>query len=351
MNLDIRYDSHDSFSKLQGAESFARMDAKAQQQARLDSNAKFFMTKDSTMSEARAYHLAKDLEFEYGEVLAEMYEPKSALRLFSQDTRPRPGAKTHSVKFKTHGGQARYFRANANDQGGVSVGIRKQEFPIHPIVTSIEFNYFDLLSDSFAGTSLRDDLEDAAREVMNDFLNQKVWYGDEDMGVYGVLNYPWLPKLASSIVIQDATSADSILLWLHGIANYAAQASNETAAPNRMVMSTRMRDYLGTRKRTTTSDETILEAFLRNNSYISSIDTAPEIQGAGAGGTDIVLLDRAGDRTSVANVVPQGFTMLPIQQIGYDYKIPVFAMHGGVIMRRPLNNLKVEVAFNGTTIA
>jgi hypothetical protein len=292
---------------------------------------------------ARAYHFARELEHIYQEVLREEYAPNNALRLFSVDSSVPAGANVHTVRRIQHEGEARYYRANASDMGSTGARRVEKQFPIHPIVTSIRINFFEQMASGFANSNLRSELEFAARRVMEDFLNDKTWNGDEDQGVVGVKNYPWVPKTFSLVPFNDVTSADAILAEMHRLANNASEVSKQTFAPNRMIMGVKLHNYLSTRKRSATTDQTILQAFLQDNPYITSVDAANELDGAGPNGEDMMILDRAGDRSSIANVVPQGFTMLPIQQVGFDFEIPCYMLHGGVVMRYPLNNLVAYV--------
>lgn len=294
---------------------------------------------DSNDLTSRAFHFARELEHIYQDLLRDEYAPNSALRLFSIDSSVPAGANTHTVRRIQHEGEARYYRANASDRG--STGARKveKEFPIHPIVTSIKLNFFEQMASGFANSNLRSELEFAAKTVIEDFLNDKTWTGDEDQGAVGILNYPWIPKTFGLQVFSDATAADTILSEMHRLANNASEVSKTVYAPNRMTMGVKLKNYLSTRKRSATTDQTIMQAFLQDNDYISTVEVAPELDGAGPNGEDIMLFDRAQDRGSIANVIPQGFAMLPIQQTGFDFEIPCYMIHGGVIMRRPLNNL------------
>jgi hypothetical protein len=288
---------------------------------------------------ARAYHFARELEHIYQEVLREEYAPNNALRLFEVDSSVPAGANAHTVRRIQHEGEARYYRSNASDRGSSGARRVEKQFPIHPIVTSVKINFFEQMASGFANSNLRTELEFAARRAMEDFLNDKVWNGDEDQGVVGVKNYPWVPKTFSLLAFNDLSTADSILSEMHRLANNASEVSKQTFAPNRMIMGVKLYNYLTTRKRSATTDQTIMQAFLQDNPYISVIEAAHELDGAGPGGQDMMVFDRAGDRSSIANVIPQGFTMLPIQQTGFDFEIPCYMLHGGVIMRYPLNNL------------
>lgn len=296
---------------------------------------------DAATIQSRAFHFARELEHIYQGVLREQYAPNSALELFEVDSSVAPGAKTHTVQRILHEADVRYYRQNASDRG--STGARKveKEFPIHPIVTSIKMNFFEQLSDGFASSNLRSELEFAARQGMNDFLNEKTWEGDADLGVRGVLNYDWLPKSFSGVNFVDGTAADSILAELHRLRRFSYIKSKQRFKPVRMILGTALLDYLGTRKRSATTDQTILEAFLEDSRKMGhplTVEGVHELDECGPNGEDAILFDGGKNRMAIANVIPAGFSMLPVQRTGFDFEIPCYMLHGGVIMRFPLSN-------------
>ena len=295
---------------------------------------------DSSQIRTQAFHFARELEHVYQGILREEYAPNNALSLFAQDTSVPPGAKTHTVRRILHEADVRYYDGNASNRGSTGASKVEKEFPVHPIVTTIKWDYFEQLTAGFANSGLRTELEFAAKQGIEDFLNDKTWEGDADRGVRGVLNYDWLPKSVSGVVFDDTTSADAILAELHRLARFSYVHSKQKFRPNRMILGTRLMDYLGSRKRSPTTDQTILEAFLQDRRRIQPMEVveAQELDGVGPNGEDAILFDRANDRMAIANVIPQGFSMLPVQRTGFELEIPCYMIHGGVIMRFPLNN-------------
>lgn len=350
-----REDSNTEVAKVANAALRAPRDVKAASRQRYDSNKKRFaeamheftagghelFRMDSATIEARAGFFARELEHIYNEVLKEELAPNNALTLFQTDTSVPAGAKTHTVRRVQHEADVRYYRANASDRGSTGVRKNEKEFPIHPIVTSIKMNFFEQMSDGFANGGLRGELEFAARQGMEDFLNVKTWEGDEDQGVYGILNYPWLPKSFSGVAFNDSSTPDAILAELHRLRRFSYIKSKQKFKPNRVIMGSRLLDYLGTRKRGTDRDQTILAAFLEDSRAMGQpleVVGVHELDEVGPAGEDAMLFDLAHNRMSIANVIPAGFSMLPVQQTGFDFEIPCYMLHGGVIQRYPLNN-------------
>lgn len=313
-------------------------------QARANQRMRINAMRLDAVSPGRGLFLARQLEHMYNEVLRTEYAPKNAFDLFELDNRVPVGAATHTVRRIDHLGSARYHRGDSNDQPTVDVEQDEESFPVHPIVTGIQMDIFEMQAADFANFNLQAELELAAEETIMQFANDKTFTGDEDRRALGIFNYPYLPKDAAAIPFNNSQTADAILAEMHRLANFAAQRSKGKMAPDTWIMSIALRDYLSTRKRSATTDQTILQAFLQDNRYITEVVGIFEMSEAAPGGLDYALLYKRGDLRSVANVVPQGFTMLPIQEQGFKLVIPCYMLHGGVVMRDGLKNLLITIA-------
>lgn len=291
-------------------------------------------------------HLARMLEHVYSETLKDAFAPTNALDLFEVDRSVPAGARTHTIRRTRHTGKARFYEGNASRRPTVGLEQREETFNVAPIVTSIKINFFDQLAADFSGVSLRADLEDAARDVMDRFLNDKIWNGAAERKLPGVLTTPWVGKQTASVTYGPGTSPDAILADLHNKANYAVSKSKGLYTPNRMCSSIRLINYLSTTKRSATTEDTILSAFLADNPYITEVVPVHELEGAGPNGEDVALFDRKA-KDAFVRVMPRDFTMLPIIENAFELEIPCYAIYGGVISREPLHNLITYIPTSG----
>jgi hypothetical protein len=213
-------------------------------------------------------------------------------------------------------------------------------------VTSFGLDIFEQQSANFANFAAAAELLRVARDLMLQFMSDMTWYGSEEHGLYGVLNYPWLLKKVLGDALGDGTSLTpkQINAMLHAVANYPSEVSGSTFKPNAMVTTERIHNYLFNTPRSDTSDTSIGEFFLRTSKYISSIEIAPELQGVGPGGTDGILAYRK-DRMGISNVIPSSFTTLPLQSMGFEQTTYCYSSHGGVIMRNVANNMLAWVDY------
>lgn len=312
-----------------------RMDARQVRQMRDHMNRRHF----DSMGPGQGLHLARQLEHIYDEVLREEFPPTNAMSMIPVDGSVPVGAKTHTVRRISQQGEAAVHRGNAREIPRVSVSQEEESFPVHHYVIGIGFDIFELAASDFANSKLRQELQDASQVIMQEFLNEKTWFGDEDHNIYGVLNYPWTPKRVLPLAATEGADTDAMLAQINAAAGSAHEESKTVYSPNAVSVSPRMYRYMSTtRISNSVSDTTVLEFFKKANPRIQTVEEAWELQGRGPGGSDIMFFHRR-DRRSIANVIPQGFTMLPVQQVGIEYLIPCYMSHGGVIQRDVLNNL------------
>lgn len=287
---------------------------------------------------SNGFHLARQLEYIYAEVLREEFPPQSALEAFPLDNSVPAGATSHTVRRISQQGEAKVHRGNSSDVPRVGVTQEEESFPVRHYVVGIGLDIFELEASNFANSNLRQELQDAAQVTMMEFLNHKTWFGDEENGIHGVLNYPWIPKRVINQQFGPSADPMKVLAALNEAANQAHEDSKTVYSPNAVIMSPRLLRYLRTTRVDSSDSEKILDDFLSANPKIQTAEEAWELQGAGPGGTDIMLFYRR-DRRSIANVIPKTFTMLPVQAQGFEMVVPCYMSHGGVVQRDVLNNV------------
>lgn len=285
------------------------------------------------------FHMARQLEHVYADVLREPFPMQNAFTLFPMDTSVDPGARFHTVRRVYQDGEAAVYRAGNRGIPRVGVSQREEQFPVKHYVTSFVYSLFEQLSSQFANSNLVAELLRTARDILMEFANDKTWNGDSVNGLYGVLNYPWIDKKLVATAFDGTADADDVIAELNDLANFPQETSKSTFKPDTVVVSPRVRNYLMNTARSATTDTTIGEFWLRTNSLgIKNIEEAWELQAAGPGDTDGILFYRR-DRLGITNVVPQPFSTLPVQAMGFEDVTFCWMSHGGVVMRDVGNNV------------
>jgi hypothetical protein len=299
--------------------------------------------RDALTGQAGAF--PRDLEFVYAEVLNEARRPLNAMRMFRIDTRVPLGARTHTVRRRLGVGDSQIYR------GGLEIPVVRgsyveEQFRVIHLVTSVLTDYFELLSDSFAGRSqFADDTRTAIR-VLEERMNQIAFSGDGPSKVWGVLNYPHLAKTASAFAFTAANVAadpDGARAELNRLANYAIEASGGAFRPNRVATSIEVRNILTQTQNSTASDRSVAAIWLDGQEVIRQIEGAHELRGIGPAGEDGILFydDQI---NSTAIVVVQPPTPLPAHAINALQNQTIYvATIGGAVMREVGNNLLAYV--------
>lgn len=303
-------------------------------QSRVDAMIKSDHGRRDSFSPQAGFHFTRDLEHIYDEVLREPFPAPNALELFYVDGTVPVGNRTHTVRRVYQDGEAAFYRKGQKVQRA-SVSRKEQEFPIRYAVTAFGYSLFEKMSSDVANSDLHGENLRAARDILAEFLNLVFWYGHAETGMYGITNYPWLPKKVVGTAFTDDSDPRDVLAELNNIANFSHEKSLSTLQSDTLVMSPRLHNFLSTRPWSplATDGKTILTVFLENQKRITAVEEAWELQEVGPGSTDGIFAYKR-DRRGVA-VVPVGgpFNMLPPQEVGFSTDCYCWAGCGGVIMR------------------
>lgn len=276
------------------------------------------------------FYTARELEYISARVAETKYPIRSSFLLFPRWPEAPIGAKKMTIERMSLTGEAHVGRGGKKVP---RVGVTKDDesFKFAPVYTARETDIFDRMADVFAGGREEQGKQRAARKAILDRINQINWFGDKAAGLYGVLTYPWLAVVESSVVIAPSTADADIVAELNRVANWPAENSSEVFAPNKCVTSKRLRNRLANRKFDDTG-KSILKWIIENNEEITEIQTAPELREPfGDAGVDGMLFYRD-DVDSIALNMPMGIEELPVQKQGFAEVIYTYTLTGGVIM-------------------
>jgi len=283
----------------------------------------------------------RDFEHIYNEVLTEERRPLNLQSLVAMDGRVPLGARTHTVRRRLGTGDTAVYR------GGVEIPVVRgahveESFRVIHLVTSVVTDWFEMLSDSFAGrNSFADDTRDAVR-FLEERANEIGFNGDAPSKVPGLLNFPHLAKAVAGVSFTaTAIAADpaGTRAELNRLANFAMENSGGKFRPNRFATSIRIRNALMQTQNSTASDRSVGAVWLDGQPDINSIEAAHELRGIGPNGED-GLLFYDDQIQSTAFVLIQPPTPLPAHAISALQNQTVYVMTiGGVIMRNVGNNL------------
>ena len=90
-------------------------------------------------------------------------------------------------------------------------------------VTSMMIDFFEQQASNFANTGLQPLLVQGCRDTLEAFASKMTWHGSSEHGIYGVTNYPWLPKmvLSEAFTAANQASGGSLALLQAGLTKSA----------------------------------------------------------------------------------------------------------------------------------
>lgn len=321
----------------------AMRDARLRANARLI-NARLAKRSDSFSPDAGWYH-ARDLEYTLERVLEEKPLMPTALKLFPLNTEVPVGAETYRILSEESTGQARV--SSSGDLGDVplaTVSGREETRNIRHVIAGHSISIWEEQADMFAGRSRRAKLLRRNRRDINFTLNKLFW-GLEGLGalhgIYGVLDYPWLPRLDFEIGVSAATVQtfpQEVLAALHRLVNHPHERYQSVFYPDTLVLTNRVYNVLNQTILTPGHPQTVLKQFMETTQHIKRIEIAWELENAGGAGIDGVLAYLANEE-GIELVMPQGFTSLPLIDQGLRTVSVQYASCGGVQMNYPRNNV------------
>lgn len=325
----------------------ARYDAAGRVDTRCDALAKYHRHFDRKIIDeyrtvrqdalgAGAGGFPRDFEHIRQKIWEEKRQPLNAMRLFPIDREVPLGAKTHTARRAVGSGEAEVHRGGT-DFPTVRTSYVEEQFGVVYVVTSVDVNYFEALSNDFAGRNQYQRDMRLGMRMVEERLNRIAWNGYEPGKVYGVLNYPHLAKMKIARAFTSASTGEQIVAALNDLVNESYIQSGGTFQGNRMGVSPRLHRFLHQTKYHASggTDTTIAEFFLKGqdpSTGIRTIDVAQELAGVGPNSEDGILVYRD-DAEATAHVVIQPPTPLPVfQSSPIDNKTVIFAATGGMVM-------------------
>jgi len=285
----------------------------------------------------------------YNEVLTEDHPMPNALKLFPVDSSVPLGTKVHEVWRFFTAGDAKVWRGANSEIPVASMSQASEQFNVRYYVTKILWDVFEEIADGLANMDRLRILAEIARDTLEAFANQKIWYGDDANGIYGILNYPYITRFTlngpSSLgwsLEEDFSSVDTTA-YVKELVRFVTTApleSSQTFRFDRLVMSEKMSVFLKGQLVQIPSSlipMTLMDLFLKSQSVITSesqIETAWELDDCfGTGVSGIVGYKK--DRNTIANVMPGGSILaFPVTNDGFAKYQPLAMAHGGIVCRK-----------------
>lgn len=304
-----------------------------QQFVNLDANETVFFARELESKKSKAYDVVK--------------APLKAFDLFPVDTSAGPGAETIVYEQYDMTGLAKVIANYADDLPRADVKGKEFTARIKSVGNSYGYSLQEIRASQMANKSLPERKSNAAVRSQREIWNRIAFYGDAINNLQGFLtntNIPdsSAPNGAGGTPQWSTKTPDEILEDMNTLANSVITLTNGAETADTMVLPIAQYTLIASTPRSSTSDTTILEYFLKNNPFIKSVEWANEldsVQLAANGVTrftgDVAFVYRRSPDV-VTLEMPVLFEQLPVQERGLEYIIPCHSRIGGVLVYYPL---------------
>lgn len=284
---------------------------------------------------------ARQLEYIESTVYQQKYPALKARELFDIDYTVPSGASTYSYYMYDKVGAFELISNYADDFSQVHVKGKKENANIEGFGAQVTYSIQDVRAASMAGVPLDAMQMMAARDAYEQRLDQVALTGDTAANIYGLLNHPNVPQAAvpngaGGTPEWSTKTPDEILADLNAMTSETIDETNGVEMPDTIVLPHAQYGLISTTARSSTSDTTILEYFLRNSTTVRRVIPWYKLKGAGAGGTDLMFSYRK-DPVALQLVIPQEFEQLPPQPKNMAFVTLLHARLGGLRIRYPLS--------------
>lgn len=290
--------------------------------------------------------LSRALNHTRRKVLEQLGTPLNSFNLFPVLTdSPPPGARTFSTVYQRSQGEAQWYRDSNTDLKGIEQTLLEDQYKLWPIITSYNSNFFESMTNRFAQSNGLPGLNKeasnlrTARRLIDEKINKTNWFGDDSVGLHGVLNLPQQQKIFATEKFSASGTSATVLDQLNNAGNYVSEQSGNTMGINRVVSSPKVVNYLMQKRLADGTDMTIGQSFLNGRPGVSQIEQAEEcarttsLPGGGSNIHAILFYNDSGE--ALGRVQPMGVTVLPTFRQALSNITPVGAICGGMVSPMP----------------
>lgn len=250
------------------------------------------------------------------------------------------GAKTYSYQMLTEVGMAKVVAAYADDLPRVDIYGEETTAPIQRFGDSFGWNIDEIAAAQMTGVPLEAEKGQAAYRAYEQKVDGLIATGETDFGIYGLLNNPNVTPSnvanPGSGTAWTAKTADQILTDMNSAVRAPIDATSGRERPDTMVIPDAQHQLIASTPRSSTSDTTILEFFLKSNGSVKEVIPYWRCNGAGASSTDRMVVYRR-DPMCLQHIEPEPFRRLPPEQRNLEMVVNCTGKHAGVVVRYPLS--------------
>ena len=282
--------------------------------------------------------LARSFEVEYADIKYSSLIPIS--------TEVGTGADSYTYRVFDKQGSMKVIQDKAQDLPRADVLRKEVTNPVRSLGASFGYTIQETRAASMVpGMNLEQRRANAVRRAYEEKVQEIAYFGDAPSGMKGFFNSDQIDTIVPNKWFDDAgITTDEMLALLNEPATRLVNGSNMKEQPNTMLVPYEVYRIISTTPRSSTSDTTVMEFFLRTNPFISAIEPINELEAGKSGGNlskdTIVTYDRSPDKLQLH--IPQPLEFLPPVRQSLEFTIASHARIGGTSIYYPKSVIVME---------
>lgn len=300
------------------------------------------------MSEIRNDDVGLFLARELEQVLARTFEVQYADIKYSTvipiSTEIGPGADSFTYRIFDAQGSMKLIQDKASDLPRADVLRKEVTHQVRSLGASFAYSIQETRAAAMVpGMNLEQRRANAVRRAYEEKVQDVAYFGETAVSMDGFFNNANVDKTVPNKWFDNCTT-DEMLEILNEAPTSIVQGSNMKESPNTMLVPYDVYRIISTTARSTTSDTTVLEFFLRTNPFIRSIEPINELEAGKSVLTKdrIICYDRSPEKLQLH--IPRTLEFLPPVRNNLEFSVAAHARVGGVALYYPKSVLYVEKA-------
>ena len=301
------------------------------------------------MSDIRNDDVGLFLSRELETILSRSFETEYADIKYSQvlpiSTEVASGSDSYTYRIFDAQGSMKMIADKGSDLPRADVLRKEVTLPVRSLGASFAYTIQETRAAAqVPGMNLEQRRANAVRRAYEEKVQDVAFFGDAPSGMTGLFNSSNVDKIVPNKWFDTATT-DEMLEILNEAATRIVNGSNQKETPNTLLVPyDSVYRIISTTARSTTSDTTVMEFFLRTNPFIRSIEPINELSASKSvlSKDTIIAYDRSPEKLQLH--IPQTLEFLPPVRTGLEFTIASHARIGGTAIYYPKSVLYVEKA-------
>ena len=301
------------------------------------------------MSDIRNDDVGLFLSRELETILSRSFETEYADIKYSQvlpiSTEVASGSDSYTYRIFDAQGSMKMIADKGSDLPRADVLRKEVTLPVRSLGASFAYTIQETRAAAqVPGMNLEQRRANAVRRAYEEKVQDVAFFGDAPSGMTGLFNSSNVDKIVPNKWFDTATT-DEMLEILNEAATRIVNGSNQKETPNTLLVPyDSVYRIISTTARSTTSDTTVMEFFLRTNPFIRSIEPINELSASKSvlSKDTIIAYDRSPEKLQLH--LPQTLEFLPPVRTGLEFTIASHARIGGTAIYYPKSVLYVEKA-------